>query len=139
MNLEVNVDLIIEYLRGDSTFADPIYYAIIHGADVHYEEEKALFLSALIYNINLMEFLLDHGADINVNNGEFIEIFCDNYRGTENTVILLLEHGADKNYITDDFMRRFNLNDIIEDDNMTSQDIANILKRRVPYYREPRN
>lgn len=102
---------------------------IAEGADVHYQEERAIVLAACNGHAAALRLLLDHGADINANNGRplvravsngFIEaakvllsrgadVNIDNGQalisacswGTAEMVELLLEHGADPHISTE--------------------------------------
>ena len=74
-----------------------------HGADVHAEEDKALYTAAIEGHVAIVKLLLEHGANIHIGNDAVLN-WAVVLRRPE-LVKLLLEHGANLHAGNDETLR----------------------------------
>ena len=68
-----------------------IILALDSGADIHCENDRALKISCTEGFLDIVKYLIEHGVDINSENG----LICASYYGHFHIVKYLVEQGAD--------------------------------------------
>lgn len=83
---------------------DIIKYLLNHGADIHYNYESALMYACEKGNIDIIDCLINHGIDVHVNDDYALILAVENMN--IQTVKYLIDKGADI-HVNDDYALRF--------------------------------
>lgn len=72
---------------------DVMQLLLNYGADVHFNNDEALYMASENGNIDMVQLLLKYGADVHACEDRALRVACDN--SDPGIAKLLLEHGAD--------------------------------------------
>lgn len=101
MNIKMNEDLVA---ASEAGCLEDVKQLLENGADVHVNDDAALFWSARNGHTDVVRMLLENGADVHANNNQPLLWSVINWH--VKIVKLLLEHGADL-HANDDYALRW--------------------------------
>lgn len=77
---------------------DALVYLHEQGADIHVQDELPLIIGIFNQNMDIIEYLVENNADVNVNNEHGRPLFLAVEHGSLEMVKYLVEHGADPSF-----------------------------------------
>jgi ankyrin repeat protein len=114
-----------------------VEYALNHGADIHFRNDEALSWASRKGNFKIIKYLLDHGANINSNNDEAL-VWAGDGRHLE-IVKYLIERGANIQAQNNYILKRFVSHGDVKTVEYLLERGANILSLHPSnYYKNPK-